>query len=58
MRNKLIEELAYKWRYAENSYLETKSDNEKRKVLKYQNSLNLTEEEIKELHEICNSMGV
>ena len=58
MRNKLIEQLAYKWRYAENKYLETEDDSEKIKVLEYQKSLKLTDEEKQELEDICRSMGV
>lgn len=58
MRNKLIEELAYKWRNAENIYLETENDSEKWKVKLEQDILKLTEEEIEELHSICSSMGV
>lgn len=58
VREKLIGELADKWREAENYFLETESDSEKWKVKEYQDSLNLTDEEKKELYEICNSMGV
>lgn len=58
MRNKLIEKLANKWRKAENSFLETEDDSEKIKVLEEQEKADLTEEETKELNEICNSMGI
>ena len=58
MRNKIIDELAYAWRSAENHYLETNDDSQKWKVKEKQDKLNLTEEELEELHSICASMGV
>ena len=58
MREKLIEKIANMWRGAENVYLETEDDTEKFKVLKFQAEQNLTEEELKEIINICKSMGV
>lgn len=58
MRNKLIEKLAYKWRLAENHYLETEDDSEKWKVKEEQDKLSLTDRELEELHSICSSWGI
>jgi len=53
-----IEKLAYLWRYAENYYLDTGSGWQKNRLYKIQKSLDLSDEQTKELEEICQSMGV
>jgi len=58
MRTKLIEQLAYGWREAENHYLETGSDSKKLEMFNKQLMADLTEKELEELDNFCNSMGV
>ena len=58
MRIGLIERLAYMWRTAENYYLLYNSGWQKDRLFRLQRKLNLTEGEIKELEDICWSMGI
>jgi hypothetical protein len=58
MRDKIIEDLAYEWRKAEDYFIEYESDSEKLRVLDEQKKLKLTPEEEKELYAILESMGV
>jgi len=58
MRSKLIDKLANCWRKAENIYLDHDDDTVKELLADLQNELNLTEKEIQELNDICNSMGL
>jgi len=60
MRQELCEKIAYMWREAENKYLASdySDDSEKQKVLEYQMSMNLSAEEIIEVRDIAESMGV
>lgn len=58
MRDKLIGEIATRWREAETHYLETEDDSKKWDVKEFQDRQNLTDEELEELKNICNSMGV
>ena len=60
MREILCEKLAYKWREAENIYLDSDYINydKKSKVLALQNRCKLTKEEVKLVEDIASSLGV
>lgn len=58
MRNKLIEDLADKWREAEDYFIETEDDSHKWAVKEMQDKCNLTEEEEEELGIIMRGMCI
>lgn len=58
MKSNDLERLAMLWRYAEDYYLETRSGWQKDRLYRFQKSLNLTENETKEIEEICYSIGI
>lgn len=58
IRKNLINSLAIAWRYAENHYLETGSILWKGVISDIQDSIKLTDKEIKELENISENMGV
>jgi len=57
-RDDLINRLVYKWRRAENLYLETGNDSLKERTRKIQNRLYLNCHEIKLLEKLCNNNAI
>lgn len=55
---KVLNRLAYLWRYAENYYLETRSGWQKERLYRIQKALDLNEEQQIYLEDLCSSMGV
>ena len=57
-RFKVLDRLAYLWRYAENYYIETHSGWQKDRLYRIQKSLKLNEEQQQYLEDLCYSMGI
>lgn len=55
---KILDKLVSEWRKAENQYILTGDDTMKNKVKDYQDSLNLSQEELKYVNDNCYSLGI